>query len=92
MYRYLCSAWKDQGMCYCVTAIAGSMAEQLVQYEEEIKNRADLITAVDKVRRTQGREWPQQTLEIVLRGKSSGGQGQSSGESPQEALTCSYWV
>ena len=71
-------------MCYCVTAIAGSMAEQLAQYEEEIKNRADLITAVDKVRRTQGRGWPQQTLEIVLgkvlrgtgtilRGKSSGG-------------------
>ncbi|KAL5460630.1 hypothetical protein EMCRGX_G034088 [Ephydatia muelleri] len=30
-------------------ALAGSMAEQLAQYEEEIKNRADLITAVDKL-------------------------------------------
>lgn len=66
-------------MCYCVTALAGSMAEQLAQYEEEIKNRADLITAVDKVRRTQGRGWPQQTLEIVLRGTGTILRGKSSG-------------
>lgn len=44
-------------MCYSIAAIAASMTEQLAQYEEELKNKADNTTAVEKVRRTREEGW-----------------------------------